>query len=290
MTRDQQIVVNAQTQLYGIFGNPVSHSLSPLIQNAAFSHLQINAAYLAFPIETGYLGIAFEAFRAMGMRGANITIPYKEEALNFIDDIPEDVDRRIGAINTVRNDHGTLLGYNTDGPGFLMALNEELSFNPEGKSILVLGAGGAARSVVFSLARAHANKVWVLNRHVERAQGLTELAAGFFSETEFEAVKYLYEVQGEAIDLVVNATSCGMKGNQDIPLDLRILERKTAAYDLVYSPNETPFLQTAKALGFPHANGLGMLVNQAVLSFEIWTGKKDGVRKIMLDALKGQEL
>ncbi len=290
MPSSQNVSVNAQTALYGIFGDPVDHSLSPLIQNAAFSSLGINAAYLAFPVEVGYLGIALEAMRAMGMRGANITIPYKEEALDFIDEIPEDVDRCIGAINTIHQEGGVLFGYNTDGPGFLMALHEELSFNPEGKSILVLGAGGAARGVTFSLARARADKVLLLNRHVERAEGLAEHAAGFFSEIEFSAVKHLYEIQGEKIDLVVNATRCGMKENQEIPLDLRLLERKASVYDLVYTPGETPFLKTAKALHFPHANGLGMLVNQAALSFEIWTGKKDGVRQAMRDALGGQEL
>ncbi len=288
MTRDPQISVNAGTELYGIFGNPVSHSLSPAIHNSAFSALGINAAYLAFPVEQAYLGIAFEALRAIGMRGVNITIPHKEEALDFIDEIPEDIDRCTGAINTVLNREGTLIGYNTDGPGFLTALHEELSFNPEGKSVLVLGAGGAARGVVFSLARAHADKVWVLNRDTERAEGLVEHAAGFFPETEFEATKHLYEVQGQKIDLVVNATSCGMKGNHDVALDLRVLERKTSVYDLVYTPTETPFLKTAKTLNFPCANGLGMLVNQAALSFKIWTGKTDGVREAMRKALEGR--
>ena len=221
------------------------------------------------------------------MRGANITIPYKEEALDFIDDIPEDIDRCTGAINTVCNREGTLLGYNTDGPGFLMALKEELSFNPQGKSALVLGAGGGARGAVFSLARAHAQKVWVHNRNTERAEGLVHHASGFFPETEFETVKHLYEIQGEKIDLVVNATSCGMGENRDVlPLDLRILEKKTAAYDLVYSATDTPFLKLARTLDFPCANGLGMLLNQAVLSFELWTGKRDGVREAMKAVLQ----
>ena len=286
MTRDPKINIDGRTQLYGIFGNPVSHSLSPLIHNSVFSHFKMNAVYLPFLIEPAYLGIAFESLRAMGILGVNITIPFKEEALDFIDEIPEDVDRRTGAINTVLNRDRKLIGYNTDSPGFLLALKEELSFNPEGKSILVLGAGGGARSVIFSLARAHADKIWILNRAVERAEGLADYVAEFFPETEFGVVRHLYEIQGEKIDLVINATSCGMKGNQEVPLDLRILERKTAAYDLVYTPSETPFLKTAKELQFPHANGLGMLVNQAALSFEIWTGRKEEVRETMFSVLR----
>ncbi len=286
MNPGQKIAVNAQTQIYGIFGNPVHHSLSPLIHNAAFSHFNLNSVYLGFPVEPDYLGIAFEGIRSLGIRGVNVTIPFKEEALDFVDDVPEDVDRCTGAINTVLNENGKLSAYNTDGPGFLMALGDELSFDPNGKSVLVLGAGGAARGAVFSLARARAEKIWILNRSVERAEGLAEHAASFFLETEFEAVKHLFEIQGEKIDLVVNATSCGMAGNQQAPLDLRVLEQATSVYDLVYTPAETPFLKTAKELGFPCANGLGMLINQAALSFQIWTGKTEGVSEIMRAALK----
>ncbi len=287
MTQGPLILPNTQTSLYGIFGNPVHHSISPLLHNSAFSQEKINAVYLAFPVEPAYLGIAFEAMRAMGMRGANITIPFKEIALDFIDEVPEDIDRCIGAINTVHVQDGKLLGYNTDGKGFLQSLHEDLSFNPEARSILVLGAGGAARGVVFSLARAHADKLWIYNRSPERAQGLAEHARTYFPETEFEAIQGIPEIQGERIDLVVNATSCGM-GNGETPFNLRLLEQKTAVYDLVYSPAETPLLKTAKTLGFSCANGLGMLVNQAALSFEIWTGKKTGVRETMLKALQGK--
>lgn len=282
--------VNAETHLYGVFGNPVRHSLSPLIHNAAFAHFKMNAAYMGFPIEPDYLGIAFEGVRALGIRGVNVTIPFKEETLDFVDEVPEDLDRCTGAVNTVVNHNGKLTAYNTDGPGFLMALQEELSFNPAGKSVLVLGAGGAARGAVFALARARAERVLVLNRGRERAEGLAVHAAGFFLETEFEAVHQLHEIQGEKIDLVVNATSCGMGENKDLPIDLRLLESKVSVYDLVYAPARTPFLKSASELGLPHAGGLGMLVNQAALAFEIWTGKTEGVRDVMRAALKERGL
>ena len=278
--------INAETHLYGILGNPVHHSLSPLIHNALFEKLKINAVYMAFQVEENFLGLAFEGMRAMGLRGANITIPFKEEAVDFIDEIPEDVDRCVGAINTVVNRKGQLYGYNTDGTGFLVALKEELGFNPEAKKILVLGAGGAARGVVFALARAHAAEIIIHNRTMDRAEGLSEYVSGHFPETEIDVIPDLGLVHERKPDLVVNATSFGMKEKEGSPFDLKSLTQKTSIYDLIYAPLETPFLKQAKKLGLPCANGLGMLAAQAALSFELWTGEKEGVREAMLEILK----
>ena len=277
--------INGETQVYGVLGDPVTHSLSPVIHNAAFRQSHLNAIYLAFRVPAEALGLAFEGIRSMGIRGVNLTIPLKETALGFIDEIPEDVDRLTGAINTVVNEKGILIGYNTDGLGFLTALKEELAFSPSGKTVLVLGAGGAARSVIFSLARAGAERVLIHNRTRSRAEGLAEHASSHFPETEIEPVISLGELKLQKIDLVVNATSCGLKGQGEMPFDLKILKNKAAVYDLVYSPLETPFLKAAKEWGHRSANGLGMLTAQAALSFERWTGKKDGVRQAMKEAL-----
>lgn len=279
-------MLNSETHLYGVFGNPVRHSLSPLIHNAAFKALGMNAVYLAFEVHPEGLGLAFEGIRSLDLRGANLTIPFKEVAMDFIDEVPEDVDRAIGAINTVVNKKGVLVGYNTDGPGFLTALAGELRFHPAGKNILVLGAGGAGRGVVFALARSGASRIFIYNRTRSRAEGLVEFAAPHFSETEIEPVISLDELRLQKIDLVVNATSCGMKDQEEMPFDLKLLKSRPAVYDLVYSPAETPFLKEAKALGWRAANGLGMLTAQAALSFELWTGKKEGVREAMTEALK----
>ncbi len=280
-----QYTVNAETRLYGILGNPVHHSLSPLIHNTLFRQFQINAVYLAFEIEKSSLGLAFEAIRSFGMNGANITIPFKEEAIDFIDEIPEDVDRCMGAINTIVNHKGQLYGYNTDGVGFLVALKEDLGFNPEGKKVAVLGAGGAARGVIFALARAHADSIMIHNRTLERAEGLTELVSRHFPESDIETIDDPQTISASKPDLVINATSVGMNSKQS-PLDLKTLSHKASVYDLVYSPAETPFLKQAKQLQLPHANGLGMLAAQAALSFELWTGEKAGVREAMLEVLK----
>jgi shikimate dehydrogenase len=278
--------MDAQTQLYGIFGSPVSHSLSPLIHNTVFQKKNINAVYLAFTIKQERLGLAFEAMRSLGIRGVNVTVPFKELATQFVDEIPEDVDRCVGAINTVVNRDGKLFGYNTDGFGFWTALKEELSFNPQGRTVLVLGAGGAARGVVAALAQADARKITIYNRTRERGQGLKEYMSGHFPEVEIESLEVPDWAGLEKIDLVVNATSCGMKQTDPAPIDLRRLQSKPAVYDLIYSPAQTQLLKDARSLGLSYANGLGMLAAQAALSFGIWTGQKEGVRELMMEALK----
>ncbi len=281
-----RMTVDSKTELYGLFGNPVRHSLSPLIHNTMFECLKMNAVYMAFQVEKELLGLAFEGIRSLGIRGVNITIPHKENAINFIDEIPEDVDRAIGAINTVVNRDGRLFGYNTDRPGFLTALKEELNLNPEGKTCLVLGAGGAGRGVTFALAHARAERILIYDMVLERAQGLVDYLETHFPETEIEALDSLDAVSGEKISLVVNASNCGMKLEDPAPFDLKNLKEKVSVFDLIYSPVQTKLLKTAKELGLPCANGLGMLAAQAALSFELWTGVKEGVREKMLETLK----
>ncbi len=274
-------IIDSHTQLYGVLGNPIKHSLSPQLHNAAFKQLGMNAVYLAFEVDPNELALAFEGVRSLRLHGVNLTIPFKELALDYIDEIPEDLDRATGAINTVVNKDGLLLGFNTDGPGFLRALKDELNFNPEGKSVLVLGAGGAARGVVFALARTGADIIRIHNRTGERAQGLADYAKTYFPETEIIPVLSMDELHKDRFDLVVNATSVGMKADPHMPLDLKKLRDPRAVYDLIYNPKETAWLKEAKKLGMPCANGLGMLANQAALSFELWTGRNDAVRDIM---------
>ncbi|MBI3252946.1 MAG: shikimate dehydrogenase, partial [Candidatus Omnitrophica bacterium] len=198
----------------------------------------------------------------------------------------EDLDRSIGAINTVVNKSGKLFGYNTDVPGFLWALKDALGFNPETKTVLVLGAGGAARAAVFALARAGADKIFILNRTPERAEGLLAYLAPHFPETEMELLGSPEAAPGEKIDLVVNASACGMAANDPAAFDLKNLKKETPVYDLVYSPAETKLLKAARERDWPRANGLGMLAAQAAISFHLWTGEKDAVRETMLETLK----
>lgn len=280
------MTIDAKTELYGIFGNPVSHSLSPVIHNAVFKRFGVNAVYLAFEIPVESLGLAFEAIRALGLGGVNLTIPFKEPAINFIDEIPEDVDRCIGALNTVVNQNGKLMGFNTDGPGFLASLGGDLGVNPEGKTALVLGAGGGARGVAFALARAHADKIWIHNRTAGRAEGLAEYLSTFFPDTDVEPLDSFETLRGRKADLVVNATPCGMRPADPSPFDLRLLKQAAHVYDLVYNQTETALLKQARQLGIPCVNGIGMLAAQAALSFELWTGRREGVREALLEALR----
>ena len=278
--------INAETRLYAVLGNPVHHSLSPLIHNELFKKWGLNAVYMAFEVEPHSLGLAFEAIRSLGIRGVNLTIPFKEVALDFIDEIPEDIDRCVGALNTVVNRKGQLFGHNTDVPGFLFALKDELHFNPEAKTVLVLGAGGAARAVAFALAYAHAEKIYIHNRTLARAEGLQSYLTQHFPETEIEAVESLDVLSHERLDLIVNASAVGLRNGDLAPVDLKRVGNSACVYDLIYSPRETQLLKDAKKMGFPSANGLGMLAAQAALSFELWTEKKEGVREAMLEVLK----
>lgn len=282
MTPDARI--DASTRLYGVLGNPVKHSLSPRLHNAAFRERGLNATYLAFEVAKEGLGLALEGVRALGMGGVNLTIPFKEDAMSFVDEIPEDIDRCTGALNTIVNRDGQLYGYNTDGPGFLLSAREDLGFDPRGKSVLVLGAGGAARGVAFALAYAGVERLWVLNRSAGRSAGLAEQLAGHFPETEIESPVAADDVEGNKVDLVVNATPLGLRSGDPAPYDLRRLKKAAAVADLVYGPEENALARAARSLGLPYTDGLGMLVAQAALAFELWTGEKD-VRPAMRRAV-----
>ncbi len=276
--------IDGKTQVYGILGNPVRHSLSPLMHNALFGQHNINACYLPFEIEKGSLKLTLEAIRVLKIKGVNITVPFKEEAAALVDEIPDALDRSIGAINTVTNQDGKLLGFNTDVTGFVTALKTDLNFSAQGKSVLVLGAGGSARSVVFASAREEASEIWIHNRHPERAEKLAEYTRGFFPMRSIQALTDLKTMP--KVDLVVNCTSCGLKAEDPCVFDLDILKGKPAIYDLIYSPRQTKLLESAGDRGFPRANGLGMLATQGALSFELWMGKKKGTRDTMQKALK----
>ena len=275
--------IGSGTALYGIFGNPVRHTLSPALHNAAFTHTGLDAVYMAFEIREGFLGGALEAMRSMGMRGANLTIPFKEEAIEFVDEIPEDIDRCIGALNTIVNKDGVLHGYNTDGPGLLLALQEELRFSVEGKSILILGSGGAARGAAFALARSHAQTIFIHNRTVDRAEGLAENLSTHFPSAEIEVLQSMEAVQSEKFDLILNATSLGLKKSDALPIHLSTVGGKPAVYDMIYHV-QTPLVAEAKKKGLAATGGLGMLVNQAAISFRHWTGQIEGVREVMKKA------
>jgi shikimate dehydrogenase len=266
--------LTGKSTVAGIIGWPVSHSLSPVMHNAAFAELGLDWVYVPFPVAPARLAEAVAGVAALGLAGFNVTIPHKVAILPLLDRISPEA-RLIGAVNTVAISDGLLTGYNTDGIGLIAALAAKLGFSPEGRSVLVIGAGGAARSAVAALAGAGASAVALVNRSVAKGEELVEAIAGSLSGCRLSA--YPLERVAEpsflaGFDLVVNTTSLGMKGEAVPGLEVSRLQRGCAVYDMVYAPPVTPLLAEAVRLRIPAANGLGMLVAQGEAAFRIWTG------------------
>lgn len=270
------IEINGQTQLLGIIGWPVEHSLSPTMHNAAFAALGLNWVYLPLSVPPGRVEAALRGLLALGFRGANVTVPHKEAVMPHLGCITE-VAQAIGAVNTlVVGEDGRLTGDNTDGAGFLAALREA-GFEPQGCRALVLGAGGAARAVVYALATAGA-QVTVLNRTSSRAEALIQHLAPAVPPSSLSSQLLHREILAEEAthaDLLVNATPVGMwphgEGSpwpDDLPLPSHL-----TVFDLVYNPLETQLLRQARRVGARTIGGLGMLVHQGALAFELWTGR-----------------
>jgi shikimate dehydrogenase len=266
-------MVDARTTVVGVIGAPVRHSLSPLLHNAAFDALGLNWVSLAFEVAPGRAAGALEGMRALEVAGLSVTMPHKADVAALVDQRSE-VAERLGAVNCVVNRDGVLWGTNTDGEGFLRALERAAGFEPAGRRCLVVGAGGAARAVVLALAGAGAGEVAVLNRTPGRAAGVAALAGAAGRVVE-GAEGDVAEVAAQA-DLVVNATPVGMAGvgpGDEPPLVApSLLHHGQVVVDLVYAPRPTPWLAAAAGSGAQTVDGLGMLVHQAAAQLELWTG------------------
>lgn len=279
-------MISGATAIYGIFGYPVKHTFSPGMHNAAFKRLGIDACYVPFAVRPEGLGDAVRAVRVLGLRGLNITVPHKEKVIPLLDELSEEA-RLIGAVNTVEMKDGRLIGHNTDGRGFLRALKEDARFSPKGKRFLFIGSGGAARAVGFSLALAGAARIQF--RDIDR-QKADALAGDIRDKTRAEATSLSEEAlaaSAREADCIINATPLGLKRSDPLPLPKDYLLKRHLVCDLVYNPPETPLLKAAKASGAKRLPGLGMLLYQGVIAFEIWTARKAPVR-IMKTALTGQ--
>jgi shikimate dehydrogenase len=297
--------ISGKTKLIGIFGDPVAHTLSPAMQNAAFESLGMDFVYMPFHVGPAELKAAVGAIRALGMPGVNITIPHKEKVIELLDGLDEDA-RAIGAVNTVVNREGRLTGYNTDGEGFLRSLAEETGFNPQGKKIIILGAGGAARGILASVLNEKNKKnkkpesVIVANRTFERAEGLVKEFNEKFEDFNLEAIGLDEAALGPGLkeaDLLVNSTSIGMEGGMEGggghgPLSFIIdkLPDTAVVSDIVYKPIVTELIREADERGLTTHRGLGMLVGQGALSFELWTGEKAPVHVMRQAAFEALEL
>lgn len=256
-------------KIYGLIGYPIKHSLSPAMHNAAFKKLKINALYMLFEKTREEFPAAIRQLKAMGVSGFNVTVPYKEEIIPYLDGL-DPLARRIGAVNTVLNQKGRFIGYNTDALGFIASLKEDLDFVSKGKNIFIIGAGGAARAIGFALAKEKAKSVVFYDILLDKAQGLAKDIQGIFPDCL---------VSGQArptpaIDLLVNASNCGMKPGDPLPIDPKILPDGVRIYDIIYNPSPTRLVKEAARRKIKAVNGLGMLLGQGVAAFEIWTKQK----------------
>ncbi|MBL0387330.1 shikimate dehydrogenase [Tumebacillus sp. ITR2] len=263
-------MADSPTRLTGLFGHPVAHSKSPQMHNAAFAHLGLQYVYLAFDVLPEQIGAAVRSISALGLRGVNVTIPHKVAVIPYLDELSIAA-QRIGAVNTIVNEDGRLIGHNTDGIGYLAALREETGFQAAGRRVLLIGAGGAARAVATQLALDGAEQVTLAVRNVAKA---AELLSSLSDITRADAVT-LEDISAQVAeyDLVVNTTPVGMHPHvEEMPLDPTLLRPGQWVSDLIYNPRQTRFLQEAQALGCLVSGGLGMFIHQGAEAFRLWTG------------------
>jgi shikimate dehydrogenase len=259
------------TRLAGIIGHPVAHSLSPAFQGAGFAACGLDVRYELWDTQPEALAGRLLSLRDPKYLGANVTIPHKEAVIPLLDELGGE-SARVGAVNTIVNRAGMLSGFNTDGPGFVAALRSEAAFEVKGTSILLVGAGGAARGIAFALAEAGAARIAISNRTPPRALRLADEVANVGS-TLARAVPNGDSL--EEYDCIVNCTSVGMHGGgaeAALPCDLSTARRAALAVDIVYVPEETAFLAAAKTRGMATLGGLPMLIYQGALAFQLWTG------------------
>ena len=281
------------TQKYGIIGHPVKHSLSPAMQNAAFKALGIEAKYELYDVEPKGLEDFLDNILREKISGLNITIPHKIRAREYLEKkgTLEEHARRLGAVNTIKVTVEGLCGYNTDGPGFYRSLVGDLKFEPEGKSIFVLGAGGAAMAVIMYLGNGP-KKIFVSDIDKTKTEGLKGQYKKYYDEKKLIIVdeKKMKEALGES-SLLVNATPIGMKEMDPSPLAKELLHPGLYVYDFVYNRPVTQLVKDANSLKLHAVTGLGMLLYQGAIAFEIWTGQKppvDVMKKALKEGLKSQ--
>ncbi len=257
-------MITGATRVAGVIGSPVRHSLSPVIHNAAFAAAGLDWVYTAFEVAPGAGASAVAAMRILGIAGLSVTMPHKHDVAAAVDEL-DPASAVLGAVNTVvLQPDGRLAGYNTDGEGFVNSLREA-GCDPTAMNVVVLGAGGAARAVIDALGRVGAERIVVVNRSLDRA-GVAAAVAG-----DRGVVGSAADIP--IADLVVNATSIGM-GSSESPCDPSLLRARQVVADLVYHPLDTAFLRAARDCGALAIDGLGMLVHQAVLQQELWTGSR----------------
>lgn len=271
------VEINSNTKIIGVIGHPIKHTLSPMMHNYAFNKLNLDYVYLPFDISSTGLKDSLKGMVALGIRGFNVTIPHKERIMEYMDELSDSA-KIVGAVNTIVNENGKLIGYNTDVNGIIKTL-EEFKNDINGKTVSVLGAGGAARSVIYTLINHFSvKKINIINRTIEKAESLKDY---FSSKMLFEKIKTYELIPPDVTEilakskLIINASSIGMSPeDDDSPTTIpESFSKKQIVFDIVYNPRNTKFLALAKKQGALTINGLKMFVEQGAKSFELWTGE-----------------
>ncbi|MHA1339016.1 MAG: shikimate dehydrogenase [Promethearchaeota archaeon] len=292
--------ITAKTKILAVIGDPIEHSMSPTMHNAAIEELNLDYVYIAFNVKKENLKQACDGFRALNIKGINVTIPHKVEIMKYLDEI-DPIAKGIGAINTIKNDNGKLIAKNTDGEGFIKSL-EDVGFNVENKKCLILGCGGAARAIAFMLGT-KAKEIILTDIIPDAAEKLYNNLTEFYSKNNtsnlignkqplFRKIALNSETMKnelENIDLLVNATPVGMHPKTDkSPLDdLNVqLNKNIFVFDVVYNPLKTKLLKDAESAGCQYLGGINMLVNQGAIAFEWWTGYKPNTELMRKAAIK----
>ena len=262
--------IDWKTKLFCLIGHPVSKSLSPNIHNEFYKINNLDNVYLVFDIKEENFEDIIYSFKIMDVQGFNITIPHKIRIINYLDEISNEA-KLIGAVNTVKNENGKLIGYNTDGLGFIKSLKDN-NINIKDKNILILGSGGAANAISTSLALDNVKKLYINNRSIAKSKKLAIKIKKQFPDIDIEYGNLsLNNIKKEKIHMIINCTSVGMYPNtEEVPIFLEGFNRNLIVYDIIYKPEKTNFLKLAEEKGYYTINGLPMLINQALYSQAIW--------------------
>lgn len=261
--------ITGKTKVLAVIGNPISHTASPKMQNAMIRSLNLDYVYIPILSDEAHLETTISSLRANHFSGANVTVPFKEKVLPFLDKLSPEAER-IGAVNTIVNQNGELWGTNTDGDGFILSLKEELNFDPKHKTIAIIGAGGAAKAIADALIQKEPNALHLFNRTPEKLHSLVNTLEKF-GDTPIQAHKLTETPILETADLVIQTTPIGMK-NDECPIEMNWVNANQLVYDIIYAPPETRFLKKARLNGAKTCNGLGMLAGQGCLAFYHFTG------------------
>ncbi len=265
------MTISGKTRVCGVIGDPIEHSLSPIMHNAAFQALDLDYVFLAFKVKPACVTDAVNGMRALNIRGFNVTMPHKKTVMASLDRIDLSA-QIINSVNTILNKENLLFGFNTDGVGAVRALKEN-GVELKGRKVLLLGAGGAARAIAYAMAK-EADELAVLNRTVKDAQALARLVEKAANKRIVAGSLSLEDIDAnlQDSDILINATSVGMKPRPDeTPVPIELLRKNLSVMDIVYNPLETKLAKDAKAVGAKVVSGVEMLIYQGAASFEIWT-------------------